>query len=164
MLRRQPLTQTIEWTSKTHASIPSLRSTHYKFYRTTNKFTTKLSWSPRLAFFCFWNLTELQGSWMVNRSLIKCTCTAPRVFISPLVSSRQNRQICVVCGSETILDTWIQEMGGGRGQNGGNSLLFSVFGTRTVVFQIAIPRNLLKTSSSSYHISYSVQSISLCKK
>jgi hypothetical protein len=26
---------------------------------------------------------------------------------------------------------------------GGNSLLFSVFGTRTVVFQIAIPRNLL---------------------
>ena len=27
VLRRQPLTQTIEWTSKTHASIPSLRST-----------------------------------------------------------------------------------------------------------------------------------------
>jgi len=118
---------------------------------------------PRLTFFCFWNPTELQGSWMVNRSLIKCTCTAPRVFISPLVSSRQSQQICVVCRSETILDTWIQEMGG-RGQNGGNSLLFSVFGTRTVVFQIAIPRNLLKTSSSSYHVSYSVQSISLCKK
>ena len=160
MLRRQPLTRTIKWTSKTHASIPFLRSTHYKFYRTTNKFTTKLSWSPRLAFFCFWNPTELQGSW---RALIKCTCTAGRLFISPLVSSRQSQQICVVCRSETILDTWIQEMGG-RGQNGGNSLLFSVFGTRTVVFQIAIPRNLLKTSSSSYHISYSVQSISLCKK
>jgi hypothetical protein len=90
-------------------------------------------------------------------------CMAWRPFISPPVSSRQIRQICVVWISKTILETWIQEMGK-RGREGGNLLLFSVFGTRTVVFQIAIPWNLLKASSSSYHVSYSVQSILLCQE
>jgi hypothetical protein len=46
---------------------------------------------------------------------------------------------------------------GKKGRERGNSLLFSVFGTRTVVFQIAIPWNFLKTSSSSYHVSYSAK-------
>lgn len=98
------------------------------------------------------------------------SCIPCCAFISPLVSSRQIRQICVVCRSENHFRNLDEHNSGNGGReqgiwrDGGNLLLFSVFGTGTVVFQIAIPWNLLKTSSSSYHVPHSVQSIQLRKK
>jgi hypothetical protein len=45
-----------------------------------------------------------------------------------------------------------------------DALFLCVFWARAIMLQIAIPRNLLKTSSSSYHVPYSAQSIALSIK